>query len=253
MPRRRYVILATAIAAAPILAQGFRGRGIDIEPNVKYDGRFTFVRLRYQERYSTGWAFDYPAMERHFMKVVKEITTVGPTVDGSNIYNMDDPELHRFPMAYLSEPGYWVMSDEEAKGLREYLLKGGFLFVDDFMGREWFNFEEKMLRVQVIGQRVSELLAGLLFQADGADGRLRYEIRIPEGGELHHADALAERFERGGGQARRKARLADAARARQRQEPVAGEQLRKLRELALPAGERSGRFAQIGTRMRVAG
>ena len=135
------------IAAVPILAQGFRGRGVDIEANAKYDGRFTFVRLRYQERYSSGWAYDYPAMERHFMKVVKEITTVDPLVVESNIYNMDDPELHRYPMAYLSEPGYWVMNDEEAKGLRAYLLKGGFLFVDDFMGREWYNFEEQMKRV----------------------------------------------------------------------------------------------------------
>ena len=148
MLRRRYVILATALAAAPLLAQGFRGwRGTDVEPNVPYDGRFTFVRLRYPEVRGAGWAYDYPAMERHFMKVVKEITTVGPIVEGSNIHTLDDPELHRFPLAYLSEPGYWVMSDDEAKGLREYLLKGGFLIVDDFMGREWYNFEEQMLRV----------------------------------------------------------------------------------------------------------
>ena len=148
MLRRRYVILATALAAAPLLAQGFRGwRGIDAEPNVPYDGRFTFVRLRYPEVRGAGWAYDYPAMERHFMKVVKEITTIGPVVDGSNIHNLDDPELHKFPVAYLSEPGYWVMDDNEAKGLREYLLKGGFLIVDDFMGREWYNFEEQMKRV----------------------------------------------------------------------------------------------------------
>ena len=149
MPRRRSVIILSALAAAPLLAQGFRGwrGGIDVEPNAPYDGRFTFVRLRYQERLSGGWAYDYPAMERHFMKVVKEITTVGPIVDASNIHTLDDPELHRYPFAYLSEPGYWVMNDDEAKGLREYLQKGGFLFVDDFMGREWFNFEEQMLRV----------------------------------------------------------------------------------------------------------
>ena len=81
------------------------------------------------------------------MKVVSEITTIGPVVNGSNVHNLDDPMLYRFPIAYLSEPGYWVMSDQEAKGLREYLLKGGFLIVDDFMGREWYNFEEQMKRV----------------------------------------------------------------------------------------------------------
>jgi len=146
--RRRLIALATVVAVAPLLAQGFGGwRRVDVEPNVPYDGRFTFVRLRYPEVRSAGWSYDYPAMERHFMKAVKEITSIAPWVDGSNIHNLDDPELHKFPIAYLSEPGYWVMNDAEAKGLREYLLKGGFLIVDDFMGREWNNFEQQMLRV----------------------------------------------------------------------------------------------------------
>ena len=153
--RRRLIALATIVAVAPLLAQGFGGRRrVFVEPNVPYDGRFTFVRLRYQEVRSAGWSYDYPAMERHFMKVVKEITTIGPVVDGSNIHNLDDPELHRFPIAYLSEPGYWVMTDAEAKGLREYLLKGGFLIVDDFMGREWNNFEAQMRRVLPDGRFV---------------------------------------------------------------------------------------------------
>ncbi|HUQ79665.1 MAG TPA: DUF4159 domain-containing protein [Gemmatimonadaceae bacterium] len=145
--RRRYAVLLSAIAVAPLLAQGFGGRGrVRMEPNVPYDGRFTFVRLRYDGR-SEGWSYDYPAMERHFMKVIKEITTVGPIVEGSNIHYFDDPALARYPVAYLSEPGYWEMNDAEAAGLRNYILKGGFLIVDDFMGREWYNFEEKMLRV----------------------------------------------------------------------------------------------------------
>ena len=36
-------------------------------------------------------------------------------------------ELMKYPIAYLSEPGYWVPSDAEAEGLRRYLAKGGFL------------------------------------------------------------------------------------------------------------------------------
>ena len=149
LSRRRYFALASVAVAAPLLAQEFgRGWRVRVEPNVPYDGRFTFVRLRYPELRSPGWSYDYPAMERNFMKVVHEITTIGPVVRGSNIHNMDDSTLYRFPVAYLSEPGYWEMSDAEAKGLHDYLEKGGFLIVDDFMGpREWANFEEKMLRV----------------------------------------------------------------------------------------------------------
>jgi len=169
--RRRYVALIAAVAVAPLLAQGFRGwRGTAIEPNVPYDGRFTFVRLRYPEVRSAGWAYDYPAMERHFMKVVSEITTISPVVDGSNVHDLDDPALHRYPVAYLSEPGYWVMSDREAKGLREYLLKGGFLIVDDFMGREWYNFEEQIKRVlpgaQIVPMDVSHPIFDSFFRIE---------------------------------------------------------------------------------------
>ena len=170
-------MLLSAVAVAPLLAQGFRGFGrVAVEPNVAYDGKFTFVRLRYEERRSAGWSYDYPAMERHFMKAIKEITTINPWVDGSNIHNLDDPELHKFPIAYLSEPGYWVMSDAEAKGLREYLLKGGFLIVDDFMGREWYNFEEQMLRVlpgaQIVPMDVSHPIFDSFFRIKDIDGIL---------------------------------------------------------------------------------
>ena len=61
---------------------------------------------------------------------------------------MDDPELMKFPLAYLSEPGYWYPSDSEAEGLRTYLAKGGFLIVDDFhFENEWQVFEAAMRRV----------------------------------------------------------------------------------------------------------
>jgi hypothetical protein len=39
------------------------------------------------------------------------------------------------------------MSDGEAKGLRNYLLKGGFIIFDDFRFNDWDNLEEQMKRV----------------------------------------------------------------------------------------------------------
>jgi len=124
-----------------------RWRRIQIEPNVPYDGRFTFVRLRYTVRWRSGWEFDYPAMERNFMKITSELTTLRPHVDESNIHTLDDPELLKYPIAYLSEPGGWNMSEQEVAGLRAYLAKGGFLWVDDFMRDDWINFEREMRRV----------------------------------------------------------------------------------------------------------
>jgi hypothetical protein len=117
------------------------------EPNVPYDGRFTFARIRYTVYRRSGWEFDYPAMERNLMAITDELTTLRPHVRESNIHALDDPELMRHPVAYLSEPGYWIPSEAEVAGLRAYLAKGGFLIVDDFMRREWDNFERQMRRV----------------------------------------------------------------------------------------------------------
>jgi hypothetical protein len=86
-------------------------------------------------------------MERNFMKITHELTTLRPHVEGSNIHTFDDPELMKYPVAYLSEPGGWIPSDKEVEGLRAYLAKGGFLWVDDFMRDEWVNFEREMRRV----------------------------------------------------------------------------------------------------------
>ncbi|MEZ5315899.1 MAG: DUF4159 domain-containing protein [Vicinamibacterales bacterium] len=147
---RRLTALALLVVAlgAGLAAQrgfrGFRGPRVRIEPNVPYDGRFTFARVRYTVYGRSGWEFDYPTMERHLMTMVNEITALHPHMAGSNIHAFDDPELLKFPVAYLSEPGYWIPSDAEAEGLRTYLKKGGFLIVDDFMRDEWYNFEASM-------------------------------------------------------------------------------------------------------------
>jgi hypothetical protein len=54
----------------------------------------------------------------------------------------------------MCEPGFWTLSDTEAAGLRAYLSKGGFLIVDDFVGRHWSNFAEQMRKVLPGGQLV---------------------------------------------------------------------------------------------------
>ena len=124
---------------------GARGGRAWVEANLPYDGRFAFARIRYA--YHTGWAYDYPTMERNLMAMAREITALEPHVAGSNVFTLDDPELLKYPVAYLSEPGYWMPSDDEVVGLRTYLTKGGFLIVDDFMRGEWRNFEAQILRV----------------------------------------------------------------------------------------------------------
>ena len=120
--------------------------------NTPYDGRFTFTRIRYGSgggnfrRGSAAWAHDYPQADQHLPRIVSEISSVAPRHDGSNVFDLDDPELLRFPIAYLSEPGFWSATDSEIQGLRQYLLKGGFLIVDDFEAEQWHNFAAQMRR-----------------------------------------------------------------------------------------------------------
>lgn len=123
--------------------------GGQIEGNVPYDGRFTFVRLMYRTmgRGGSSWAHDYPRGERHFMKIINAVTLVNPHMDESNVMTLDDPELFNYPVAYMAEPGFWTMSEAELAGLKAYIAKGGFLIFDDFRFEHWYNFEAQINRV----------------------------------------------------------------------------------------------------------
>ena len=146
-------VAGIAVAASPADAQrrrgGWGGRGVcntpgghDIAPNIPYDGRFVFARIRYAEGPGSGWCYDYPYTELNFATILREITSATPYMEGGNVYTFDDPELLKFPVAYVSEPGYWYPSASEAQGLRDYLAKGGFVIFDDFaFAQEWMVFE----------------------------------------------------------------------------------------------------------------
>jgi hypothetical protein len=131
---------------------GFGGsRFTGLNPNVPYDGKFVFVRMSYAAgfggRQGPPWSHDYPVGEAHFMRILTSVSNVPAHLDGSNVLAFDSPEIFKFPLIYLVEPGYWRMSDPDVAGLRSYLIKGGFLVVDDFPSWAWPNFDEQMSRV----------------------------------------------------------------------------------------------------------
>jgi hypothetical protein len=149
------VMLAGLVGGAAFAQDGFfRGRGrFDPEPGparVEYDGRFSFVRLRYQGgfRRDPGWAHDYPRADWHFQRILEEVTFTRTLRDESNIITLDDPDLGLHPIVYMSEPGFWTMNEAEKNGLRTHLQKGGFIIFDDFRGaRDWTNLEARMAEV----------------------------------------------------------------------------------------------------------
>ena len=131
---------------------------LDVQGNTPYDGRFVFVRLRYNSGFGGGfgrrgggppWSHDYPRGEVHFTKILNEITYVRARLDGSNILGLDDPELFKYPIAYMAEPGFWSMTEKETENFRAYLKKGGFVIFDDFRVNEghWENLQQQMRNV----------------------------------------------------------------------------------------------------------
>ncbi len=153
--------VSVMLAAIPIGVDAQRGGGMFNRfrgqqwGNVPYDGRFTVARIRYNM--FPGWSFDYPDMERNLTMILRELTSIRPHVEGSNVHDLDDPELMKYPVAYLSEPGYWYPTDAEVEGLQKYLAKGAFLIVDDFhFPEEWAVFEMAMRRV-LPGARIERL------------------------------------------------------------------------------------------------
>jgi hypothetical protein len=161
----RRAILAAAIAvglSGVMAAQFFSSEGY--EPrlwNAPYDGRFAFVRLRYTTApggfwYAglPSWVHGYPASERNLLSIIDEVTFLNGRQDAFNVLALDDPALTHYPLAYLTEPGWWTMTESEEKAFRAYLLKGGFVIFDDFKvagefgpGGGWDPFEANIRRL----------------------------------------------------------------------------------------------------------
>jgi len=122
-----------------------------------FDGSFSFCRLFYESvRYEyggQGWRTDYPAADANFMIRLAELTKtrVSQEPDGEPnhlVVRADDDALFECPFVTIEDAGTASFSDAEAAGLRQYLLKGGFLWADDFWGTlAWENWTTELSRV----------------------------------------------------------------------------------------------------------
>jgi len=171
---RRSVSIALAISVAVGLAEiasAQRQFALAYEPTIRsghYDGRFTFARLKYSVApggyYYYGmpaWAHGYPRAEANLVEIMNAITSMPVRRDAFNVMSLDDPELSKYPVAYMTEAGYWELTNTEAAAFRAYLQKGGFVIFDDFRppprgGGGWAVFEENMHRI-LPGARIVDL------------------------------------------------------------------------------------------------
>ena len=130
--------------------------------DLPYDGRFTFVRLRWASDlgfsgrgFRSAWNHDYPRAEQHLSLILDELTALDIHTDGSLILTLDDSRLFDYPIAFMWEPGFWNLTDREAASFRAYLLKGGMAVFEDFDGpAQWSNFAAQMRRVLPDGRFV---------------------------------------------------------------------------------------------------
>lgn len=112
---------------------------------------YAFARLKYQSIYGGfrrgGWATDAPKAERQFVQGVRRLTRIHTRSVEQNV-DVQLDEIFDYPWIYAVEVGGWHLTDEQAKRMRDYLDRGGFLMVDDFHGTgQWANFMESMQRV----------------------------------------------------------------------------------------------------------
>lgn len=175
LPAVLTVVLLSVCASIAWSQRGRGGGGTRVLPNAIYDGRYAFVRLRYTEGYRLAWSADYPTMERNFMTILQDLSTLRLHKTESNVHTMDDPALTKYSVAYLTEPGYWYPNDREAEGLRNWIAKGGFLIVDDFyFQQQWDVFEAGMRKVlpsaRIVPMSVTHPIFNSFFQIKTLDG-----------------------------------------------------------------------------------
>jgi hypothetical protein len=152
-PERHALLASTAaalLAAAATGASMAQAPAVDAE--LEPDAEFFFTRLAYagsggRRGRRQSWMTDYPEAEYHLLQGLTRLTRADIGERGRMV-SLGDDKLMSYPWLYAVEVGHWYLSDEEAARLREYLLRGGFLIVDDFWGTyEWAVFLESMRRV----------------------------------------------------------------------------------------------------------
>lgn len=138
---------------------GFEDNPAAIPPDYAEKTEFARARLQYTDFGSGGyggrrgfgggrsWTTDYPKSDRLFLQGVRRLTRIHVR-SMEQVVNLDNDEIFDYPFVYAVEVGHWALGDAQAKKLREYLDRGGFLMVDDFHGTyEWEVFMASFTKV----------------------------------------------------------------------------------------------------------
>ena len=156
--RTAVALLALVLVTATAFAQrggGRGGYGLPIATAESYDGAYNFCRVAFrgiQGGDGGGWLTDYPDADLNLSTRLSELTKTPISVDRRTgqpnhlIVQLTSSELSRCPIIMMYEVGNFYVDDEEAAALRSHLLKGGFLWVDDFWGEYAWSLWESQIR-----------------------------------------------------------------------------------------------------------
>jgi hypothetical protein len=130
------------------------------------DGRdpaeFVFARLMFPSRPGamfefrgrdwreggTSWTEDYPRADRHFVVALRRLSRVNARGLEQPVNPDDVDDIYNWPWLYSGLAGNWDLTDEQAAKIREFLLRGGFFYADDFWGPdEWHGFETGIKKI----------------------------------------------------------------------------------------------------------
>jgi hypothetical protein len=138
-----------------------------IPPDANRPAEWTRARLRYPDitgysllgggryfNFAGYWTMDYPRSDRHLLAGVRRLTRIDSRSTEQVVELDGSGEVNNWPMLYGVEVGHWLLPEDQAQQLRDFLLRGGFFMVDDFHGtepyrgvREWDTFVDSMSRV----------------------------------------------------------------------------------------------------------
>jgi hypothetical protein len=158
------LVLAVLVAAATTVEAQFRGRffrgfgNVRVSTAADVDGTFQFCRIIFNadmrgDPQGGTWNVDWPRADMNLSVRLSELTktTVGRSPEGEPTHlllRLTDDVLFQCPFIMMTEVGSASFSEAEAAKLREYLLKGGFLWADDFWGTyAWQWWDGQMRKV----------------------------------------------------------------------------------------------------------
>jgi hypothetical protein len=131
------------------------GYGVNIATADSFDGAFQFCRVAFrQNRYGDGgnWSVDYPRADMNLSIRLSELTKTHVSFDAGRdpnhlVVRLTDEALFQCPFIMMTEVGSAFFDEAEAEALRTYLLKGGFLWADDFWGEyAWETWVEQITK-----------------------------------------------------------------------------------------------------------